>query len=214
MKGMWLARAFIAACSILFSTFLTHTPGYAQGTVDYSVSLSSSPSFGLLPGNPFIITVTVSADSMVSSFSGLVTDTITSDMTYVVNNVFWTYPISNCTQAANNIICSFTRGGSLPGANPIRNNGVPLQIPINFPPIQVVITPLAAGVITNTATVGGNMPDPNPGNNIASLITIVLQQGPGGLISIPTMRDWGMLILIVLLGITSLYFLRLRIREG
>ncbi len=64
----------------------------------------------------------------------------------------------------------------------------------------------AGGVITNTVTLP---PDSNPSNNSAVVVTQV-----GQLLSktaaIPTLRDWGMVIMVVLFGGTALYFMKRR----
>ena len=64
----------------------------------------------------------------------------------------------------------------------------------------------AGGVITNTVTLP---PDSNPSNDSAVVVTQV-----GQLLSetaaIPTLRDWGMVIMVVLFGGTALYFMKRR----
>ena len=64
------------------------------------------------------------------------------------------------------------------------------------------------GVITNTVTLP---PDSNPSNNTAEVVTRIGQQLPvPPSVALPTLTEWGMLVMVVIFGGTAFYFMRRR----
>ncbi len=74
-----------------------------------------------------------------------------------------------------------------------------MRVTPNFP---------AGGTITNTVTLP---PDSNPSNNSAVVVTSIAGQLPVlPSASVPTLTEWGMLVMVVIFGGTTFYFVRRR----
>jgi hypothetical protein len=91
----------------------------------------------------------------------------------------------NCGQAGGIVTC---------GLGTLLNGGSAI--------VTIAVTPTAPGTITNGATAVGNEPDPTPGNNTVTVVTIV---GSGA--EIPTLSNWGSLALGLLLAAAGLSLL-------
>ncbi len=69
--------------------------------------------------------------------------------------------------------------------------------------LEVVAQVKGSGVYVNTATVSGNQPDPDPGDNTSSITPIPKPQKPIPT-SIPTLSNWGLIMLVLVLGVVGL----------
>jgi uncharacterized repeat protein (TIGR01451 family) len=66
------------------------------------------------------------------------------------------------------------RGSSLTYTLTVTNNGPDRASGVTVT-VTIVVTPTVAGAITNTASVGGGVTDPSPGNNSSSVTTTVAE---------------------------------------
>lgn len=91
----------------------------------------------------------------------------------------------------------------------LNGNGVITSTITTTHVVLVRVTPnfSTGGVITNTVTLP---PDSNPSNNSAGVVTNIGQPMPVSPVSAPALRDWGMLIMVVMFGGTAFYFMRRR----
>ena len=185
---------FILLFVFLFLTFSISPVILAQG-VDLSVTNTSNPNPATI-GNPLTYTITISIPS--PGVAGVViTDTLPSGLssfTVLPSLPFNCSPITGTVPITYTqmILCSF--------------GNISPTIQGSFP-IRIVAIPGVTGVITNTVTVGSSTPpDPNPSNN--SAITATWVGFPFEVSKVPALRDWGMVMMILIFGGTSIYFLR------
>lgn len=185
---------FILPFVFLFLTFSISPVILAQG-VDLSVIKTSNPNPATI-GNPITYTITISIPSP-GVAGAVVTDTLPSGLSSFI--VLPSLPF-NCSPITGTVPITYTQMILCSLGN------ISSTITGTFP-IRIVAIPAVTGVITNTVTVGSsNPPDPNPSNN--SAITATRVGVPSEVNKVPTLRDWGMVIMILIFGGTSLYFLR------
>jgi uncharacterized repeat protein (TIGR01451 family) len=185
---------FILLFVFLFLTFSISPVILAQG-VDLSVTKTSNPNPATI-GNPLTYTITVSIPSP-GAAGAVITDTLPSGLSSFIvlpSLPFYCSPITGTVPITYTqmILCSL--------------GNISSTITGTFP-IRIVAIPGVTGVITNTVTVGSSTPpDPNPSNNSASAAIMV--RFPFEVSKVPTLRDWGMVIMILIFGGASIYLLR------
>ena len=122
--------------------------GCCTASTDLGVSMAGSPD-PVLAGEDLTYTLTVINLGSATASSVTLTDALPASVTFVSAS-------PGCVHLDGNVLCSV---GSLPSGGGT-----------NF---TVVVTPTAAGLITNTLTVASPTTDPNPTNNIAVSVTTV-----------------------------------------
>ncbi len=139
----------------------TATTAVGTGTVlnddaasDLSVTKSASPDPATV-GSPLTYTVVGTNNGPDGATGVTVTDTLPAEVTF--GTATWTGASNGtCSHAGGIVTCAI---GSLANAASVT--------------ITIVVTPTAAGSITNTASVSGAQTDLVPGNNSASITTTV-----------------------------------------
>ena len=117
-------------------------------STDLAVTLSAAPD-PVLAGQNLSYTLSVANLGPASASSVTLTDALPDSVTFVSAS-------PGCVNLGGAVVCSV---GTLPSGSAT-----------NF---TVVVTPWAGGLITNTLTVASPTPDPDPTNNIATLLTTV-----------------------------------------
>jgi uncharacterized repeat protein (TIGR01451 family) len=121
-------------------------------TADLGVSKSASSSTAVV-GQPLTYTVTITNNGPDGSTGSTVTDTLPAGVTFGSAS-------AGCSEAGGVVTCAI--GALANGANTS---------------VDIVVTPDAAGTITNTVTVVGDDDDPNAANDNASVSTTVNAAG-------------------------------------
>jgi uncharacterized repeat protein (TIGR01451 family) len=157
---------------------------------DLSITKTDSPD-PVTAGQTVTYTLQVTNNGPSNASSLTVTDTLPAGTTYLnATGTGW-----SCSHAAGVVTC--TRASLTVGAAPA---------------ITITITaPAQGGSITNTAIVSAATTDPNNTNNSSSATTIVNASATP--IAVPTLSEWGFIILVVLQGMAGLFYLRRRIRS-
>ncbi|HEY3129920.1 MAG TPA: DUF11 domain-containing protein, partial [Acidobacteriota bacterium] len=118
---------------------------------DLSVNKSAAPN-PVIVGNNLTYTVTVTNNGPSAATAVALTDSLPAGVTFVSANATQ----GSCAQSGGSLNCNL---GTL------ANNAVAT--------VTIIVTPAAAGTITNTAGVRGNELDPNSANNTAAVTTTV-----------------------------------------
>ena len=182
------------------------TPGNNSATDTDTLTLTPQADLGItksdgltsaVPGQGITYTITVTNNGPSNVTGATVTDTFAGTLT----GVSWT--------------CSGS-GGATCAASGSVNISDTVNIPVGGTATYTVtatISAAATGTLSNTATVTppGGTTDPTPGNNSATDTTTVTT--PPTPVAVPTINEWGMIILLVLQGIGALYYLRRRVRS-
>jgi uncharacterized repeat protein (TIGR01451 family) len=129
----------------------TDTENTTVNPADLSLTKTDSPD-PVLVGNPLTYTLTIENDGPDQANVAVLTDTLPSGVTFKSA----TGVGASCTQMSGTVTCNL--GNIASGGNRI---------------VTIVVTPTVTGVITNTASVISNNPDPNSANNTTSITTTV-----------------------------------------
>lgn len=172
------------ACSC--TTDVTGTP---EITVDLSVT-KSAPTH-VFSGNDLTYTLTVMNNSGIDAHNVVLTDTLPGNVTFFSSNPgsagFPTPP--SCSESIGVVTCYLGTLGA----------GSSTQVTIT-----VTVNEFFVGTLTNVVTVAGDEPDPDTSNNTASADTLV-DPPP---VNVPTLNEWGMIVFMLLAGLTAVYYLR------
>jgi uncharacterized repeat protein (TIGR01451 family) len=120
-------------------------------SADLSVTKADSPD-PVAGGANLTYTITVRNNGPSPTTGVILTDTLPSGLTYVSA----TASQGSCSQASGTVTCNL---GSM-------SNGATATV-------TIVVTPAAAGIITNTVSVSSSVPDPNTANNSATATTTI-----------------------------------------
>ena len=137
-----------------FEAFVSRLSSLAAGggvtNIDLSVTKTDSAD-PVFINNNLTYTIVVTNNGPANATGVVLTDTLPTGVTYVSND-------SGCTEAAGTVTCNI---GGL-------NNGNAAEDTVN-----IVVTPTAAGTITNTASATATQTDTNTANNTATAQTSV-----------------------------------------
>jgi uncharacterized repeat protein (TIGR01451 family) len=134
---------YVDTVSISTSSYVCCT-----ASADLAVSLTASPN-PAVAGTNLSYTLTVTNLGPASASSVTLTDTLPASVTFVSAS-------PGCVNLGGNVVCNL---GTVPNGSAT-----------NF---TVVVTPIAGGLITNSLAVASATPNPNSGNNTASIVTTV-----------------------------------------
>jgi uncharacterized repeat protein (TIGR01451 family) len=119
-------------------------------SADLEVSLSGAPD-SVVVGQPLTYTIGVANGGPAAATGVLATETLPATVTFVSA----TSTAGSCAQASGTLTCTISALASGASAT-----------------ITVVVTPTQPGALDATATVSGDQPDDNPGNNSAAVTTM------------------------------------------
>lgn len=137
---------------------------------DLSLSKTDSPD-PVIAGSPLTYTITVTNGGPNAALGVVMTDALPAGVVFVAAN-----PTQGSCSGSSTVTCDLGTLGSG-----------------QFASIIIGVNTTAAGVLTNTASVGSNVEDPNTTNNSATTTSVVLtpspRLGPTGKIAFATDRD-------------------------
>jgi uncharacterized repeat protein (TIGR01451 family) len=131
-------------------------------TSDLSITKTDSPD-PVTAGNTLTYSLTVRNGGSADATGVSVTDTLPGGVTFVSA----TSSSGSCSEASGTVTC--TIGDLANGASAT---------------VEIKVTPQNPGPITNTASVSGDQPDPDTGNNTASQGTTVVSTPTGGTLEV------------------------------
>ncbi len=185
---------FCFVAVLLAVALLLIAPVAAQQVVGTDLSISKTASAPTTTGEPITYTLTVDVPSP-GSTGFVITDTLPTGFDYeVIASAGWSPSFITRTLPLNQpgqLIASYNPQGVITGTYTLLVRAVPLVT-------QTLMS------VTQSVVVSGNEPDPNPENNSTSVPIMV------GSVSatVPTLRDWGIVLLTVLLVGGGLFRLR------
>lgn len=190
MNSLGRRAVFLSTIALMFY-FLFPASYPVNAQVDLSIT-KSGPAGPVSAGNP--ITYTIEATVPDPASGVVVTDTMPGGVSFTVYTQYPCDPITGTVPVGStqDIICTLA--------------GLHQMITGTFPiTIRTVLNTSRPGFITNTATIGGDQSDPNPRNNSDDVATAINQSS-----QIPTLGDWGMILMVVLLGMSAVFFTKKR----
>lgn len=161
--------------SVNLDTTVLSAPG---GVANLSMSKTANPSPGIV-GQPLFYTLTVFNAGPDAANNVVLTDTLPAGPS--VNNID-SGPFS-CNLAGNVLTCTLA---SLAAGNSAA--------------VVVELLPTTPSVLTNTAVVGSDQSDPDADDNSDTITTAIFSLNDGAA-AIPTLSEWGLMLLLGLLAI-------------
>lgn len=158
------------------------TGSAAPLAADLALTKTASPA-EVQPQGEVTYTLTVTNNGPGEATGVVITDTLPAGVTFVSS--------SQCTHANGVVTCNV--GTLANGANAVRT--------------VVVRAPSTPGSFVNSASASGNETDPTPANNSSAGAASVLE---AEVVAIPTVGEWGLIILTLLLMTTALLTMRRR----